>query len=112
LVAALARCRRALAAGLTLQIGCLVGETSQLSAAQLVLVRTLGQGVRYLEGCFGERLLEADPVRPRLQFLRGGLPPRAPHGAGFGTTVDMHLVERHAGRKVAFGVPLNREPPS
>lgn len=106
LVAALARCRRALDAGLTLQIGCLVGETSQLSAAQLVLVRTLGQGIRYLEGCFGERLLRVDPVRPRLQFRRGGLPPEPPPGAGFGTRVDMDLLARHSGRWASFGVPI------
>src|SRR5690606_16367580 len=53
LVAALRRCRRALAAGLTLQVGCQVGETSLLSAAQLALVRAVGEGVRYVEGCFG-----------------------------------------------------------
>lgn len=106
LVAALARCRRVLDAGLTLQIGCLVGETSQLSAAQLVLVRTLGQGVRDLEGCFGERLLRTDPVRPLLQFGRGGLPPDPPPGAGFGTSVDWNLLARHSGRWASFGVPI------
>ena len=103
LVAALARCRRALAAGLTVQLGCLVGETSQLSAAQLVLVHTLGQGISNLEGCYGERLLARDPVHPLLQFQRGGRPPRAPRGAGFGTTVDMNFIERSSGRRLSLG---------
>ena len=106
LVAALTRCRRALEAGLTLQVGCLVGETSQLSAAQLVLVRTLGRGILHLEGCFGERLLLSDPVWPRLQFGWGGLPPEAPSGSGFGTSVDMDLLARHSGRWASFGVPI------
>ena len=103
LVASLARCRRALQAGLTLHIGCQVGETSQLSAAQMVLVHTLGQGVSALEGCFGERLLETDPVRPLLQFGRRGHPPDVPRGAGFGTDVDIATIERYAGRRVSLG---------
>jgi L-alanine-DL-glutamate epimerase-like enolase superfamily enzyme len=105
LLAALARSRRALEAGLTLQIGCQVGETSQLSAAQLVLVRTIGQGVSTLEGCFGERLLETDPVRPLLQFRRRGRPPRTPQGVGFGTEVDLRTIERHGGRRLSLGSP-------
>ena len=103
LVASIARSRRALQAGLTLHVGCQVGETSQLSAAQMALVRTLGRGVSALEGCFGERLLATDPVRPLLQFRRGGLPPAAPHGAGFGTEVDMTIIQRHAGRRLSLG---------
>src|SRR4029079_13256587 len=71
LVASVARCRRALEAGLTLQIGCQVGETSLLSAAQLVLVRTVGRGISYLEGCYGERLLSGDPVRALAALGRG-----------------------------------------
>jgi hypothetical protein len=82
-----------------------VGETSQLSAAQLVLVRTIGRGVSTLEGCFGERLLETDPVRPLLQFRRRGRPPRTPQGVGFGTAVDMRTIERHGGRRVSLGSP-------
>jgi len=103
LVASLARCRRALDAGLTLQIGCQVGETSLLSAAQLALVRTVGRGISYLEGCYGERLLAVDPVRPLLQFGRGGRPPTPPSGPGFGTEVDMRAVEPYAGRRISLG---------
>ncbi len=103
LVASLARCRRALEAGLTLQVGCQVGETSHLSAAQLALVRTLGRGVSYLEGCYGERLLDVDPVRPLLQFGRGGRPPGPPAGSGFGTELDMGVVAQHGGRRISLG---------
>lgn len=114
LVASLARCRRILDAGAKLHVGCQVGETSQLSAAQLVLIRTLGQGVERLEGCFGQRLLRADPVRPLLEFGRGGAPPPAPPGPGFGTAVDLALIARHAGRRLALGVPFppTKEEPS
>jgi L-Ala-D/L-Glu epimerase len=109
LVAALARCRRALDAGLTVQIGCQVGETSHMSAAQMVLVRTLGEGVRYLEGCFGERLLAIDPVEPLLQFRRGGRPPPIPRGPGFGTDADMVTVEEYSGRRLTLGEPVPRD---
>jgi len=103
LVAALARARRALAAGLTLQIGCQVGETSLLSAAQLALVRTLGGGVSFIEGCYGERLLATDPVRPLLQFGRGGRPPPAPTGPGLGMELDPAAVMPYVGRRLSLG---------
>jgi len=114
LVASLARCRRVIAAGLKLQIGCQVGETSQLSAAQMILVRTLGGGIDHIEGCYGQRLLRIDPVRPLLQFGRGGTPPPAPAGAGFGTEVDLGIIQQHAGRRVALGAAFpatTKEPP-
>jgi len=103
LVASLARARRAQAAGLAIQVGCQVGETSQLSAAQMILVRVLGPGVSHLEGCYGERLLAVDPVRPPLQFGRGGRAPATPAGPGFGTEVDMSIVRRHCGRRASLG---------
>ena len=106
LVASLARCRRVLDAGLGLQIGCQVGETSQLSAAQMILVRTLGQRVEGIEGCYGERLLRTDPVRPLLEFRRRGAPPPAPRGPGFGTAVDLAIIQRHSGRRLAVGAAL------
>jgi L-alanine-DL-glutamate epimerase-like enolase superfamily enzyme len=106
LIAALARARRALQAGLTLQIGCQVGESSLLSAAQLALVRTLGGGVSYVEGCYGERLLARDPLRPLLQFGRGGRPPRAPAGPGLGMELDPAAVARHVGRRFSLGASL------
>jgi muconate cycloisomerase len=87
LVATLARCREALAAGLTVQIGCQVGENSLLSSAHLALV-SMVQRVTYAEGCFGPFLLRGDPVSPLLQFARGGRPPAIPTGSGLGISVD------------------------
>jgi L-alanine-DL-glutamate epimerase-like enolase superfamily enzyme len=91
LVAAHARCREALAAGLLLQVGCQVGESSLLSAAHLRLLSALAPltpGVRYAEGCFGEHLLREDPAAPLVQFRFGGRPPPHPPGGGLGVQVD------------------------
>lgn len=99
LVGAYGRCREVLAAGLVLQVGCQVGESSLLSAAQLVLLGALAPltpGVRYAEGCFGRHLLREDPVSPLVQFGYGGRPPRRPAGAGLGVEVDREMLERWA----------------
>jgi L-Ala-D/L-Glu epimerase len=98
LVGAYARCREALDAGLMLQVGCQVGESSLLSAAQLTLLQALAPltpGVRYAEGCFGRHLLREDPVSPSVQFGYGGRPPRRPAGAGLGVRVDLAALQRH-----------------
>jgi len=98
LVAAHARCREALAAGLVLQVGCQVGESSLLSAAHLRLLSSLAPltpGVRYAEGCFGEHLLREDPVAPLVQFRFGGRPPPHPPGGGLGVRVDLAALQRH-----------------
>jgi L-alanine-DL-glutamate epimerase-like enolase superfamily enzyme len=99
LIAAHARCREALDAGLVLQVGCQVGESSLLSAAQLALLQglaTLTPGVRYAEGCFGRHLLREDPAAPLVQFGYGGRPPRRPGGPGLGIQVDQAMLERWA----------------
>jgi L-Ala-D/L-Glu epimerase len=96
LVAAYARCREALDAGLMLQVGCQVGESSLLSAAHLTLLAALAPltpGVRYAEGCFGRHLLREDPASPLVQFGYGGRPPRRPPGAGLGVQVDPVLLQ-------------------
>jgi L-alanine-DL-glutamate epimerase-like enolase superfamily enzyme len=98
LVGAHARCREALDAGLMLQVGCQVGESSLLSAAHLTLLQALAPltpGVRYAEGCFGRHLLREDPVSPLVQFGYGGRPPRRPPGAGLGVQVDLAALQRH-----------------
>jgi muconate cycloisomerase len=98
LVGAYARCREALDAGLTLQVGCQVGESSLLSAAHLTLLSALAPltpGVRYAEGCFGQHLLREDPVSPLVQFRYGGRPPRRPSGAGLGVEVNQATLRRH-----------------
>jgi L-Ala-D/L-Glu epimerase len=99
LIAAHARCREALDAGLMLQVGCQVGESSLLSAAHLALLQGLAPlrpGVRYAEGCFGRHLLREDPVSPLLQFRYGGRPPRRPLGAGLGIQVNQGMLQRWA----------------
>ena len=99
LVGAYARCREAHDAGLILQVGCQVGESSLLSAAHLTLLSALAPltpGVRYAEGCFGRHLLRADPASPLLQFRYGGRPPRPPAGTGLGVRVDQAMLERWA----------------
>jgi L-Ala-D/L-Glu epimerase len=99
LVAAHARCREVLDAGLMLQVGCQVGESSLLSAAHLTLLSALAPltpGVRYAEGCFGRHLLREDPVSPLVQFRYGGRPPHRPPGAGLGVQVDLATLERWA----------------
>jgi len=93
LMAAINRCRRALDAGLMLQVGCQVGESSLLSAAQLALMSEVS-GIRYLEGCFGTHLLERDPFSPELRFGRGGRPPPRPAGPGLGVDVDANYLEQ------------------
>jgi L-alanine-DL-glutamate epimerase-like enolase superfamily enzyme len=99
LIGAYARCQQAVDAGLMLQVGCQVGESSLLSAAHLTLLSALAPltpGVRYAEGCFGRHLLREDPVSPLLQFGYGGRPPRRPPGAGLGVRVDQGMLERWA----------------
>jgi len=93
LVAAFNRARQALDAGLTLQLGCQVGESSLLSAAPLRLAQAV-QPVTYAEGCFGLFLLREDPGVPLLQFGRGGRPPPVPVGPGLGVTVDENVLQR------------------
>jgi L-Ala-D/L-Glu epimerase len=98
LVGAYARCQEALDAGLILQVGCQVGESSLLSAAHLTLLSALAPltpGVRYAEGCFGQHLLREDPVSPLVQFRYGGRPPPRPPGAGLGVRVDLAALRRH-----------------
>src|SRR5215212_6309032 len=99
LVGAYARCREALDAGLMLQVGCQVGESSLLSAAHLALLSALAPlrpGVRYAEGCFGRHLLREDPASPLVQFGYGGRPPPRPPGAGLGVQIDQAMLGRWA----------------
>jgi muconate cycloisomerase len=106
LVGANARCREALDAGLMLQVGCQVGESSLLSAAHLTLLQALAPltpGVRYAEGCFGRHLLREDPGSPLVQFGYGGRPPRRPAGPGLGVQVDQAMLERWAVDQAVVG---------
>ena len=99
LLGALARSREALEAGLLLQIGCQVGESSILSAAHVALLSALAPltpGVRYAEGCFGRHLLREDPASPSIRFGYGGRPPPRPAGTGLGVEIDQSVLERWA----------------
>ncbi|MEZ5312618.1 MAG: enolase C-terminal domain-like protein [Thermoanaerobaculia bacterium] len=104
LVATLARCREARAAGLVVQVGCQVGESSLLSAAHLRLTAAVGE-VRFAEGCFGTLLLDEDPGRPEVRFHRGGRAPGSPGGPGLGVAIDRDCVARHSSRSLAIGRP-------
>ena len=97
-VAALRRCHEALAAGLRLQIGCQVGESSLLSAANLLLVAA-ARNVAFGEGCYGKHLLREDPVSPLLQFGYGGRPPSLPRSPGLGVRVDVEQLARFTSRR-------------
>lgn len=102
LIASLARCHEAHKAGFWVQIGCQAGETSLLSAAQLTLLLAY-QNVRFIEGAFGELLLQRDPCQPVIQFRYGGRPPIRPQGYGFGVSLDRALVRRMTTRRALFG---------
>jgi muconate cycloisomerase len=102
LAASLRRCREAWEAGLTLQVGCQVGESSLLSAAQLALLARVSD-VAYTEGCFGRHILQEDVAKPVVQFGFGGRPPRVPVGAGFGVRIHEDWLQRWTTRHDRIG---------
>ncbi len=83
--------------GLNIQLGCMVGETSILSAAGRWFLR-LVPGVRFAEGSFGGFLLRGDVVRRPVRFRIGGRA-EALDGPGLGVAVDPELLRRHSARK-------------
>jgi muconate cycloisomerase len=101
LMAAVRRCEEARQAGLILQIGCQVGESSLLSAAQRILVSSIAPP-NYLEGCYGNHLLCEDPVHPVLQIGYGGRAPRLPKRHGLGVEVDEAKLKRWVTRRAIF----------
>jgi len=101
LVASVKRAREALSAGLDVQLGCQVGESSLLSAAQLALAACV-QPVKYFEGCFGLHLLREDPSTPVLQFGYGGRPPDLKVRPGLGVQVDEAVLGRWVERSVVI----------
>lgn len=105
LMASLKRAAEACAAGLEIQVGCQVGESSLLSAAHLVLTSTLDH-VEYAEGCFGRLLLKEDPVAPLLQFGFGGTPPARPQTPGLGVRVDEEILKKWTTRQCFVAEPV------
>lgn len=97
LMPALRIARRALAAGLDIQLGCLVGETSILTAAGIGFLETCPH-VRFVEGAFGKLLLREDVVRRSIRFGRGGRI-RARRGFGLGIDVDRDKLLRLAAER-------------
>ncbi|MBK8913333.1 MAG: hypothetical protein IPM64_01825 [Phycisphaerales bacterium] len=84
-----------LAAGLDVQLGCLVGETSILTAAGAAFVEACPK-VRFLEGAFGRILLRDDVIRRPLTFSIGGQLRSAPAGFGLGLSVEAAALDRLA----------------
>lgn len=92
--------RFAIENGLGVQLGCQVGESSLLSAAQLRLLRNIDD-VRFFEGCYGTYLLKEDIIANPLRFHRGGRLPECPKGPGLGVDIDkmkLSKYTKHAAR--------------
>lgn len=90
--------------GCDVQLGCLVGETSILTAAGAAFLDGVPH-VRFAEGAFGNWLLRGDITRKPLQFCFGGrVRPR--NTPGWGVEIDERRVARLAilggKRRVAF----------
>jgi muconate cycloisomerase len=82
----------ALGAGCDVQLGCLVGETSILSAAGMAFLEACPR-VRFVEGAFGSFLMRADVVRRPIRFgYRGRVRPR--RSFGLGVEVDPRALAR------------------
>ncbi|MCJ7543334.1 MAG: hypothetical protein MUP47_02020 [Phycisphaerae bacterium] len=78
--------------GVPLVVGCMVGESSILSAAQRRLLE-LASPPRFVEGNYGRFLLRDDLVRRSLRFGYGGRL-KALRGAGLGVKVDGSKLAR------------------
>jgi muconate cycloisomerase len=98
LARALATARRAMAAGLRVQIGSQVGETAILAAAGRHLAATLPD-VAFVEGSYGSLLLSEDVSADAVRFGHGG-EARLLTGAGLGVRVVEARLEKHARRVV------------
>ena len=102
LVASLQLAEAAKRAGLGVQIGCQVGESSLLSAANVIFLQNFS-AVRYAEGCFGTHLLKQDLFSPMLQFGYGGTPPELPAGPGFGLTLNESVYKKTTSKRAVIG---------
>lgn len=83
--------------GVGVQLGCMVGETSLLSALGLRFLEAC-PGVQWAEGCLGTWLLRDDITARSLRFGLGGRPPKLPSGEP-GVQVDANRLLRLAGRQ-------------
>ena len=78
--------------GVPLVVGCMVGESSILSAAQRRLLAACPRP-RFVEGNFGRFLLRDELARPSLRFGYGGRLKRL-RGPGLGVKVDESKLAR------------------
>jgi len=76
------------------QLGCMVGETSILSAAGRKFLENV-PGVAFAEGSYGRFLLAGDVVDRPVQFGCGGKVKPLP-GPGWGINVSPRLLQHHA----------------
>jgi muconate cycloisomerase len=101
LIAAKNRCKQGREAGMMLQAGCQVGESSILSAAHLHLIRS-EEAIKYAEGCYGLNLLAVDPAKPLLQFGYKGRPPKLPDTHGLGVTIEEEILLKYASKRASI----------
>ncbi len=101
LIAALNRCREAASAGLDIQVGCQVGESSLLSSAHLALCSAIPE-IRFAEGCFGQLLLEEDPCRHEVRFRRGGRPPEIVRRSGIGAEINQSILDKYITKRASI----------
>lgn len=92
LIPSLRMARAAQRAGLHVQLGCLVGETSILSAAGRWFLQLVPQ-VRFAEGSYGRFLLRDDVVSRSVQFGFGGRA-KPMTGLGWGISVEPPRLQR------------------
>jgi len=85
--------------GIQHQLGCMVGETSILSAAGRKYLECV-PGVWFAEGSYGRFLLTGDVVKRPIRFGYGGRF-RALSGPGWGVEVDQALLRRYTAGPVA-----------
>ena len=71
--------------GIRMQLGCMVGETSILSAVGRHFIANV-PGLSFIEGSYGRFLLKGDVVKRPVQFGYGGKP-KALTGYGWGVAV-------------------------
>jgi L-Ala-D/L-Glu epimerase len=79
--------------GVPVTVGCMVGESGVLSAAQRRLLQAAGP-VRFVEGNYGRWLLADDLTRPSPRFGYGGRL-KAPRRPGLGVAVDQEKLARY-----------------
>ncbi|TAA48458.1 mandelate racemase/muconate lactonizing enzyme family protein [Corallincola spongiicola] len=89
----LALAKKAADNGIDCQLGAQVGETSILSSAGLVLAN-LVPTLKWREGCFGQLLLEDDPMQPIVQLGAGGMA-NLQAGTGFGIQPEVVRWKRY-----------------